>query len=271
MDEAAAASAATETHVESDVEDRARRLGWVPKDDFKGDPERWRPADEFLSRGEQILPILRRDNEKLHDKLSKFERMLAEKDEATREVLEFTRKSEERAYQRARSDIQREIEAAAANADPNMVRQKMAELDQLEQNKPVAPKVEKKDTPAAVDPEIQDWLSKNDWYARDRALNGYATDIWSQLERDAPGMTTAERLAETKKRTVDKFPEKFGINPKREGAAAVAEPGSAATGRKKTGKTYEDLPADAKRACDRFVKMIPGYTKEDYIKNYEWD
>lgn len=270
MSDVNAAEAATDTHV--DTEDRARRLGWVPKDDFKGDPDKWRPADEFLSRGEQILPILRRDNEKLHDRLSKFERLIAEKDEATKEVLEYTRKSEDRAYQRARSDIQREIEAAAANADPNTVRQKMAELDKLEENKPVAPKqrTEAAASPA-VDPEIQDWLGKNDWYGKDRALNGYATDIWSQLERDAPGMTTAERLAETKKRTVDKFPEKFGINPRREGAAAVAEPGSAATGRKKTGKTYEDLPADAKRACDRFVKMIPGYTKEDYTKNYEWD
>ena len=257
-----------ETPQENDAEVRARRLGWVPKEDFKGDPERWRPADEFLSRGETLLPILRRDNEKLHDKLSKFERMLAEKDEATKELLDYTRKSEERSYARAKAEIEERIAQAAANADPATVRAEMAKLDALE--KPAPKREEAKTEQTGVDPEIQDWLKTNNWYVTDRALNGYATDIWGQLERDAPGMSTSERLAETKKRTMDKFPEKFGINPKREGAAAVATP-SGETRERKKGKTYDDLPEDAKRACDRFVKMIPGYKREDYVKNYDWD
>lgn len=255
-----------DTHTD-ETEARARRLGWVPKEDFKGDPDKWRPADEFLSRGEQLMPMLRRDNERLHERLSKFERLIADKDEAIKDVLEYTRKSEERSYQRAKAEIEERIAQAAANADPATVRAEMAKLDQLE--KP-APKVEERKTEPAIDPEIQDWLGKNDWYNKDRALNGYATDVWSQLEREAPGMSTADKLAETKKRTMDKFPEKFGINPKREGAAAVATP-SGETRQRKTGKTYDDLPADAKKACDRFVKMIPGYTREDYVKNYEWD
>ena len=55
----------SDTHVAEDAtpqpaetEDKARRLGWVPKEEFKGDPENWRSADEFMARGEQLLPIV---------------------------------------------------------------------------------------------------------------------------------------------------------------------------------------------------------------------
>lgn len=258
-----------ETTQENDAEVRARRLGWVPKEDFKGDPERWRPADEFLSRGETLLPILRRDNEKLHDKLSKFERMLAEKDEATKELLDYTRKSEERSYARAKAEIEERIAQAAANADPATVRAEMAKLDALE--KPPEPKsTETKKPDAGIDPVIQEWIGEKDWFRADAALNAYATQVFGELERDVPGQSTKDRLAEVERRTQAKFPEKFGINPKREGAAAVATP-SGETRERKKGKTYDDLPEDAKRACDRFVKMIPGYKREDYVKNYDWD
>jgi len=134
---------------------------------------------------------------------------------------------------------------------------------------PPKPKVE---APAsAVDPIIQDWISKEEWFNRDRSLNAYAVDVFGVLERDHPGMSKAEMLAETKKRTVDKFPEKFGINPMRENAAAVGEPKGGNSSPRKRGKSYDDLPPEAKHACDKFVKTIPGFTKEKYVADYDWE
>lgn len=257
--------------VDTEIETRARRLGWVPKDEFKGDPAKHRSADEFLERGTTILPILQRDNERLHGQVSALSVQLKETQEATKELLAFTSKSEERAYNRAKADIQAKIEAAAATADPIAVRAGMAELDALAaDHKPAAPKTETAKPAVAADPIIQDWIAKEEWYSRDRTLNAYATDEFGKLERDHPGMSKAEMLIETKKRTMDKFPEKFGINPARNGAAPVAEPRGESQ-RRKTGKTYEDLPADAKKACDKFVKQIPGYTREKYVKDYDWN
>ena len=34
------------------------------------------------------------------------------------------------------------------------------------------------------------------------------------------------------------------------------------------GKTYNDLPSDAKIECDRFVATIKGYTREKYVTDY---
>jgi hypothetical protein len=34
------------------------------------------------------------------------------------------------------------------------------------------------------------------------------------------------------------------------------------------GKSYSDLPPDAKAMCDDFVKRVPGFTRDRYVKDY---
>lgn len=262
---------ATPEVVESDAEQKARRLGWVPKEEFRGDPERWRPAEEFLDRGERILPLVQADNRKLHKRVDELETVLRETREASKELLDYTRASEQRAYDRARREIQVKIETAAANADQAAVRAEMANLDALE--KPRAePKKEDKPATPSVDPQIQDWISQETWFNRDGVLKAYAIDQYGALERDKPGVSVGDLLAETKRRTMQKFPEKFGID--RQGssansAAAVASPTGVSV--RRNTKTYENLPADARAACDKFIKTIPGYKKEDYLADYDWE
>jgi len=258
----------------NEAEAKARRLGWVSKEEFKGDPDKHRSAEEFLQRGETILPILQRDNKKLHDTVSRFEKELKETKEAAAGVEDLIRKSAEREYKKQLRDLERKLDAAIETADVTQARQIRAEISELQTGEP-APKRETKpvgepDKPQ-VDPEIQSWIDQNDWFNKSVALRGYATEVYGDLEKQFPGKSRSELLAETKQRTVERFPEKFGVNPKREGAAAVAAPGGVAGTKKPAGRTYDDLPAEAKKACDKFVKNIPGYTKEKYVKDYEWD
>jgi hypothetical protein len=258
---------------ETEPEKRAKRLGWVPKDDFKGDPEHWRSAEEFLDWSDKAAPSLRRDNDRLHRRLTEVEGLLKESKDTLGEFREFASKSEQRAFERAKAEIQSRIEKGAADADAGAVRAGMAELDALNKDapKPVERKIEQRNgADPKLDPVIQDWIDREQWFMRDRSLNAYAVDVFGDLERNKPGMSVDERLAETKRLTREKFPEKFGGNPMRNGAAAVSEPSGGAGGRKK-GKTYEDLPADAKKACDKFVKTIPGFSKEQYVKDYDWE
>jgi len=39
------------------AEEKAMEQGWVPQDQWEGDPEQWRPAKEFLDRGELFKKI----------------------------------------------------------------------------------------------------------------------------------------------------------------------------------------------------------------------
>jgi len=257
--------------IDADVEREARNLGWVGKEEFRGDPGKWRPAEEFLDRGKRILPIVLKDNERLQRNLDRVKDELKEIRQSTKEIVEFHTQAAKREYERGRREIEAKIEAATANADTNAVRAEMQNLDALnKQHIPAAPKTETTQTKPQVDPEMAAWIEKETWFNRDRALNGFAIDVYEQIQREKPGLTTAETLAETKKRTVDKFPEKFGINPARDGVVAVGTPTGGTSGRKK-GKTYDDLPADAKAACDRYVKNIPNYSRDKYVKDYDWD
>ena len=38
-------------------EEKASAIGWRPKDQWKGDPDKWVDADAFLKKGDEILPV----------------------------------------------------------------------------------------------------------------------------------------------------------------------------------------------------------------------
>lgn len=257
----------------NDAETKARRLGWVPKEEFRGDPDKHRSADDFLKRGEEILPILQRDNKRLHENFGKVERELKETRETLQSFAEFTQKNAEREYKKSLRELEARLDSAIETADVTQARQLRKEIAELDGGPP-APKpkpepVGEADKPA-VDPEVASWIEQNEWFNKSASLRTYAVEEFGELEKRYPEKTKTEILAEVKTRTVDRFPEKFGVNPKRDGAAAVASPTGDAT-RRKTGKTYDDLPAEAKKACDKYVRTIPNYTKEKYVKDYEWD
>jgi hypothetical protein len=273
MSEANLAEAGNEeVRQESDAEVKARRLGWVPKEEFKGDPDKHRSAEEFLERGTNLLPLLQRDNERLHRTVDKVERELRETKEVLTEFRDFASKSEERAYKRAKAELETKLDTAIQSADVDTARQARREIAALEEERVVKPAAEKKEAEKPkVDPVFDAWLSENTWFNTDPALQGFATKVFGQLEKAQPGRSPAELLAETKKKVMDKFPEEFGINPKREAAASVSTPNGGTAAPKKKGKTYDDLPAEAKKACDKFVKTIPGYTRDKYVAQYDWD
>ena len=50
-------------------EERARLQGWVPKDEFRGDPDKWKTAEDFLEWGEKIVPIQKERTIALESKL----------------------------------------------------------------------------------------------------------------------------------------------------------------------------------------------------------
>ncbi|MDB5607794.1 MAG: hypothetical protein JWP25_4694 [Bradyrhizobium sp.] len=255
----------------NETEAKARRLGWVSKEEFKGDPERHRSADEFLKRGEEILPILKRDNDKLHSVVSRIEGELKETRDTLKQFSEYASKGEERAYKRAKAELEAKLDNAIATADVDTARAARREIAELETDAPKpAPKVEKTETPP-LDPVVQSWIGENEWFDKSVALRSVAIEEFGDLERQYPGKSKADLLAETKQKVMERFPEKFGINTKRDNAGAVTTPNGNVAPRKKAGKTYEDLPADAKKACDKFVKSIPGYTRDKYVKDYEWE
>src|SRR3972149_6496674 len=69
------------------IPNEAKQFGWVPQDDFKGDPEQWRDAATFLQRGKEINGFLRKDLEKIQKTLQQRDHDVQEMRETLNETL----------------------------------------------------------------------------------------------------------------------------------------------------------------------------------------
>lgn len=270
------------------IEGRARRMGWRPQDEFRGDKNRWTDAQTFVERGETELPVLRERYRALDDRFAKLETTTQETARqadlrhketvaAFSEFREFSSRGEERAYARAKAELEARMQTAVQTADTAQFSTAKAELDALDRARPqVTVKQAIKEEPVVVPavvpvmhPDVQPWINENTWFNNDPVMTQYALAVHNTMLRDQPGLSMRDNLAETKADVMARFPEKF-TNPRRAGAAAVAaSPTSTATTKAK-GKypEYASWPAEAKAAYTKFKGQMPTYTTEEYAKIY---
>lgn len=277
-----------ETHVPADIESRARAQGWRPKDEFKGPPEKWRDAATFVEVSEQFLPVATQQNRALADKFAAAENKilgltneLADVKQVLTDFRDFATRGEQRAYERAMKDLVARRDVAVEHADKEAFKAVDAEIEELNRTGKPAPAAkpngadangaEKPKTIPQLNPAIVEWVEENAWFNNDTDMRAFAQGIDQYLQTTKPGLSIKDRLAQVKARTMKEYPDKFG-NPARDGATTVATPNGSTTSRRESNKhTYENLPAEAKKACDKFVKTIPGFKREEYLAKYEWE
>lgn len=244
--------------VVTEVEEKARSQGWVPLEEFRGDPNQWRDAKTFVERGEIIIPIMKERNEKL-------ERKLHDMEGSVKELVEFSKKAEERAYQRARNDLEVKRLMAVENADTEAFREAERELDSLQKQKEAAAPARGFEEP----PEMKAFRQTNgSWYDVDPDMTAEADALGIAYAKQ--GLPYGKILEKVQDRIKALHPAKFA-NARREQASAVEFSNDTGLPRKSSTKDYAHLPADAKAQCDKFIRDIRGFTKDDYVNNYEWE
>jgi hypothetical protein len=243
------------------VEARARAMGWTPKDEFKGDPAKWREAGEFVERGEREIPLLRAQNKRL-------EARIGELSTTVKEFADHLSKTEQRAYDRAITDLKQQRKEAIAAGDGDAFDKVDDEIKKIEREvaTKAAKHADKKDDGGA-DPVYAEWESRNTWLKESEFAEFAAQKLRAGGEK-ASGAEFLDLVAEKVKK---QFPAKF-TNPRRETAQAVE---GAAPASRRGGKTYADMPAEARAACERMAKN--GFAgnveaakqfKEQYVKQY---
>jgi hypothetical protein len=248
---------------QEEMEARAKLQGWVPEDQYTGEAGSWKSAEDFLAFGEQIQPILRECLRSSETKLVEMTNKINELTEVIANFSEYHKKTEERSYKKALRDLKALKEEAVEEADKNKVKEIDDEIDGLKESQQEVGTVKPKGDPI-IGPEFIEWQSKNDWYGKDMELSVYADQVAPFIDKSLKG---AAFFKAVKDKVEEKYPEKFG-NPNREKPGSVEAGSGGGGGQGK--KSYSDLPADAKKACDQFVKdgLL---TKEQYIKEYEWE
>jgi len=263
-----------------EVRHEAESQGWVPKDRFRGNEQDWVDADTFVKRGREILPILRKNNENLMKDLNSTKEQLKEFRQAAEEFKTFQRD----AYERKASDYEKRIQEikdsraqAISDGDGQKVNALDDALDEAKENfkeakqavKDVISTKEPEEAPTSIDPNLQVWLDRNTWFGQDKRMTSMVNGIGESLRLEFPGLKGQPFLDKLDEVLQEEFPGKFGGAKKSPGSSRV-ESGSGRMSRSGGGsQSYDNLPADAKAACDRFVKQKL-MTREQYVSDFDW-
>lgn len=269
------------------AESKARAMGWVPKEEFKGDPAKWRPADEFVKRGEEVVPILRsrveKTEQRLHALQQEYEADRTNWEDTFKRMTRMNELALKRQREQLEADRNRRLVEAAALGDVDTVKkitsEKIPDEEPDERTEAAAPARQeqpKQKLNPTVQRAVNEWVDANPWYNEDPELHFAANGVSARLRRDKPGLTPDQHLEIVTKEIRRRYADKFGQSEASDSgdereysAPSVAGGGRvAASGPRR--KTARDLPADARTAGEQFVKQGLFKSMEDYAKSY-WE
>jgi len=263
-----------ETHEETqdispELIEKAQRMGWIPPDEFKGDKSRFVPADKFVQRAEEMLPIMKTQLTKYDEKVQKYESeimglksSLDAQKKTTEKLVKMSKSISERAYEQAKKDLTKQQAQAVADGDVEKWQSLEEQKDKLEKPEPI--EVEKE--PVQQNTVFDDWHRGNDWYLKDSDMTLWANGYAQVVQSENPQMPYNQVLKMVESKAKDVFSHKFE-NPERHKPATVDTSNSGSVETKAPDKSYRNLPADAKAACDNIVEQGL-MTKEEYVKEY---
>lgn len=252
---------------ERDYEAEAREMGWVPKDEFKGDASRWSDAETFVKKGEEVLPLIRAQNKALKRQLDEMKRDL-------KKASAYFSDAEKRGYERARAEIEERLEQAVESGDTAAAKKAMADADQLRKDMGDT-KVENSNQDA--EEAFDNWRESNAWY--DRANLAGA----SELEKDAhiyADRMVQRHLSKTNEMEPAEFFDFIGglvherfpalkAKPQRQKPQSEVAGGTRAAPR--GGRSFADLPQEAQRMADKWIKQGLIKDRATYLQSYKWD
>lgn len=264
--------------VNEEVQKEARMFGWVPREEFRGSDEEWVDADVFVKRGKEINPILRKNNELL---MKKLDEKAKEIDSIKASVEEF-KKFQKEAFERKQADYEVQIaelkskkREAIAEGNGDLVVDIDDQIDEIKEAQREAREEAKKkpEEPAKTadipeDPSLQAWLGRNQWFGSDTEMTDVANGLGASVRRQFPHLSGQAFLDKLDEKIAEYFPHKVLGNKAR--GSAVDSSGDVRGGSGSGKKTYDNLPADAKAACDRFIKNGWIKNKQEYLDNYDW-
>ena len=271
--------------MDRDYEAEAKKDGWMPKDDFKGEPEMWKEAQQFVEDGEQILPIVKGNLKKqlektelletqLRDTNTKIDKMGQTFSEFNQYHTQTVQKAEERSYKKAIGDIEAKQRAAVEERNTDefdaLAKEKLRlQNEKIDANVQLAQQHQNQQAPIPT-PEAVDWEKNNSWYRTDLEMTAFVDSISPYIYNENPGFPPPpakffKRLSDEAKK---KFPDKF--EPPTSNQRVEGDTSEKGVSKGGNGRGYNDLPAEAKKICDRFVdeKLLD---KKQFLKDYDWE
>lgn len=251
------------------TEAQAKELGWTPKEEWVengNDPDKWRDAQAFIDYGERNAKFVRKAlekemAEKLEQATKAFDERVAKLENVTSTALKA---AQDKAETERKALIKRwQSHKTKAAEEENLVEYNKADiaLRALEGQAPQA--VENGPSPesTAFHGKYMPLINQS------TEVQQFTDDAALAIRRDNPAITEAEYFRELSSRIEDRFgddyPQFFGRTGKKPPPVDTSD-GDAG---ESPGNTFADLPPEAKKICNDFVK--DGIlTKEQYVASY---
>lgn len=255
-----------------EIEQKARSQGWKPAEEWKGEPPRggFVDAETFIERADEILPIVRAEREELKSEIAEMRKTL---EQFNKHHVETLAKTEKRAFEQARQQLIAEQKKAIEEGDADkfaQVEDQKARLAEAERQSVQA--VQQRQGSDDVSGIQAKWEKENPWFRDDFELYETAEKAATWLTKNKPGLKPEQFLAELKQTVARKHrdhPAFADMDEPESRSAQSFDSGDrqVVRGGRKAANSYENLPADAKADCDRYVrdKLL---TKEQFLKDY---
>lgn len=302
FDEAPEDEGDPEAERQASMEAEARRMGWRPQDEYRGPPGQWRSAEEFLKRGESILPIVRKDLQRERERANNMEneikalRQTVDEQKAVMDdLLKMARTASETGYKRALDELKNQKREAAKEGDIARVVAIDEQISEVEEERAARPLPKNPEPKPKVDapqpkqpelaPEVVQFVRDNPWFNTDPVLHKAMEAEHMALLQDAPALPLEENLERAKEAVMARYPRKFGINPKPKAdeddnpppparRTSVSAPTQPAAGRRQTATGIASLTdpqerAMAQQAFNRAKRLMPDLTEAEWFSVYE--
>ena len=198
-----------EPQISQETIDRARMMGWRPKEEFPGDPERFTPADKYVERAENLMPVLKSQLGKYENKISNLEAQVESQKKTTEKLLKMGETVQKRAYDQAKRELTAKQVQAVSDGNVEEWQKLEDKKDSLPQPEPIEAEEPKSS------PEFDAWVVNNDWYHNDKDMNAFSGVLGQRIQDENPNMPYAQILEAVEKKIKETFPAKFE-NPNRE-------------------------------------------------------
>lgn len=261
------------------VREQAAKKGWAPLEQWKGNPEDWVDAKEFVGR------------QKLYDRISDLKGALTKQQQAFQSdmklVVENMAKIRDAEYKRALKDLEAQRQQAVDADDAREAVRISQEIEEVKQAR-AEEKTAIKEAPVAQTGPTQEfieWESRNSWFKDNQEMRNDALSIGVGYSAGNPNKTQSEVLAYVENRIKRMYPEEFGQKPERKQMSAVEGAGVPSQKQvdnngRRSKITLDDLPEEHRVVARTIIKS--GALKaaaeknkrsevEEYLAQYKGD
>ncbi len=252
--EAVSTEVVTEIPQGSEEEDKARQGGWVPKEEFKGDPDLWKSAKQFNDYG-QLLDVT-------HQQKRKIQKLV----ETTEDLLRSMHSIKDRSYQEALHTIKAQRAEAISIGDQDTAEK----LFQAEKN--LIPPAPINQTPPEMIEQGVKFGQENKWLKNpndalctdiERRMSTYAYEREKQMLTE--GLEYGNILSTIKEEVQKGFPDYFRNFQSPQNTVVPSVTPRSTVSRSSSKLSISDLPPDERERVQFIKRTVKSFDFDQYL------